>query len=91
MVAYHYDVNIILIQPLKNRQAATLTAAWKIINDSLLKSGVVPKSYIIDNECDDLKAVLNKTELTYQLVPPHIHRANKAERAIQTLKEHLKA
>ena len=27
MVAYHYDANIILIQPIKNTQAATLTAA----------------------------------------------------------------
>ena len=38
-----------------------------------------------------MKAALNKAELTYQLVPPHIHRENKAERAIQTLKGHLKA
>ena len=92
MVAYHYDANIILIQPIKNRQAAILTAAWKIINDRLVKVGVAPKSYIMDNECsDDLKAGLNKTELTYQLVPPHIHRENKADRTTQTLKGYLKA
>ena len=46
----------------------------------------------MDNECsDDLKAALSKAELTYQLVPPQIHRENKAERTIQTLKGHLKA
>ena len=45
----------------------------------------------MDNECsDDLKAALSKAELTYQLVPPHIHRTNKAERTIQALKGHLK-
>ena len=31
----------------------------------------------------------NKT--TFQLVPPHTHRANAAERAIQTFKNHFKA
>ena len=92
MVAYHYDANVILIQPIKNRQAASLTNAWKIINDRLVTAGVAPKSYIMDNECsNDLKMALTKADLTYQLVPPHIHRANKAERAIQTLKGHLKA
>ena len=93
IVAYHYDANIILIQPITKRQAATLTAAWKIMSNRLVNAGVAPKLYIMDNECsDDLKAVLNKAELTYQLVPPpHSHRVNKAERAIQTLKGHLKA
>ena len=86
MVAYHYDANIILIQPIRNRQAATLTVAWKIMNNRLVKSGVDPKLYMMDNECsDNLKAALGKAELNYQLVSPHIHRANKAERAIQTL------
>ena len=45
----------------------------------------------MDNECsDDLKVALNKAELTYQIVPPHIHRADKAERAIKTLNGYLK-
>ena len=58
----------------------------------MVKAGVAPKSHMMDNEySDDLKTVLNKAELTYQLVPPHIHRANKAERAIHILKGHLKA
>ena len=38
-----------------------------------------------------MKIALHKAQLKYQLVPPHIHRANKAERAIQTMKGHLKA
>ena len=47
---------------------------------------------MMDNEgADDLKTALNKAELIYQLVLPYIHRANKAERAIQTLKGYLKA
>ena len=83
MVAYHYDANIVLIQPIQNRQASILTAPLKIINNRLVKAGVALKSYIMYNECsDDLKAALSKAELTYQFVTPRIHRANKAERAI---------
>ena len=35
------------------------------------------------------RASKRKTE--FQLVPPHMHRAKKAERAIQTFKNNLKA
>ena len=31
MVTYHYDANIILIQPIQNRQAVTSIAAWKLL------------------------------------------------------------
>jgi hypothetical protein len=34
---------------------------------------------------------MNKNGLDYQLVPPHVHRRNAAERAIQTFKNHLLA
>ena len=30
-------------------------------------------------------------EVSYQLVPPHVHRVNAAERAIQMFKNHFKA
>ena len=46
----------------------------------------------MDNECSsDLKAALHKADITFQLVLPHQHRANAAERAIQTWKHHFKA
>lgn len=32
-----------------------------------------------------------ENEVTYQLVPPHVHQANIAERAIQAFKSHFKA
>ena len=34
---------------------------------------------------------MRKKQITYQMVPPHYHRANLAERAIQTFKIHIKA
>ena len=48
--------------------------------------------YILDNEASaDLKKGLKKYGLAYQLVPPHIHRRNAAERAIRTFKNHFLA
>ena len=34
---------------------------------------------------------MEKENITYQLVPPHNHRANAAERAIQTFTSHFKS
>ena len=46
----------------------------------------------MDNEASaELKAACIKYNLDYQLVPPHIHRRNAAERAIQVFKNHLLA
>ena len=48
--------------------------------------------YTIGNEASrHLKQTINEQHITYQLVPPQNHRANLAERAIQTFKSHFKA
>ena len=38
-----------------------------------------------------LKDALRKDKIVHQLVPPHAHRTNLAERAIQTFKNHFKS
>ena len=92
LVAYHYDANAILVQALKNREAKTITEAWETVNDRLSKVGQKPNTYILDNECSStLREAFNKHGQNYQLDKPHMHRANAAERAIQTFKAHLKA
>ena len=46
----------------------------------------------MDNEISaEILNALKQKEVNYQLVPPHTHRRNLAERAIQTYKNHLKA
>ena len=46
----------------------------------------------MDNEAFiDLKTSLHNNNIRYQLVPPHIHRRNSAERAIRTFKNQLLA
>ena len=92
MISYHPDANGILVQPVKNRQAKTLVDNWRILNERFEKAGLQPSNWIMDNECSlELKAALTKENIKLQLVPPHVHRANAAERAIQTWKNHFKA
>ena len=92
LVAYNYDGNAILAQPLKNREAQTIVDAWTVIHERLTTVGLQPKNYLLDNECSStLKSAFLKHNVGFQLDKPHLHRANAAERAIRTFKEHFKA
>lgn len=90
MVVYDYDSNAILVEAIANRQAKSIADAWETIHQKLVKNTVPPNLYILDNECSDIfKSSLQKYNAHFQLVPPHIHRRNAAERAIQTFKDHF--
>ena len=89
-VLYHYDTNSIHATAIPNRQAATITKAWKHNFDVLKAHGETPDLHILDNECsNDLRRAFTKNDIVFQLVPPHLHRRNAAERAIRTFKNHL--
>jgi hypothetical protein len=52
--------------------------------------GLKPKLMKLDNEASKLlKTYLHQQDITFQLVPPYIHRRNSAERAIRSFKYHL--
>ena len=92
LIAYHYDSNTILGIPIKNRQAATISQAWQQLHTKLTTAGIPPNTWILDNEISqDLILSMAKQKTSFQLVPPHTHRANAAERAIQTFKSHFTA
>ena len=92
LVGYHYDANSILAAAIKDRTASTLTAAWQTLHKQFSTSGNAPQIYVLDNEKSrELTDTFNSNNVTYQLSPPHNHRSNMAERAIQTYKHHLKA
>ena len=92
LVGYNYDSNAILVQPLKNREATSITEAWKALHARFGQAGYTPATYLLDNEfSNDLKTAFAKENVKYQLDKPHLHRANAAERAIQTFKAHFKA
>ena len=92
LVAYHTDANAIYGQALKNRESLSIVNAWEIINKKFENAAVTPETYVIDNEASlDLTQAMNAKNIKFQLVPPHNHRANQAERAIQTYKNHFVA
>lgn len=64
---------------------------WKNINQRFENADIAHKMYIVDSKASsELKQAMTDKNINYQLVPPHNHRANSAERAIQTLKEYFK-
>ena len=92
MVFYHYDANYIHAIPVKTRQAAHLKSAFVTHLEEMMQAGLKPDMYILDNEIsNELKRALTKYKVTYQLVAPHVHRRNAAERAIRTFKNHFLA
>jgi hypothetical protein len=91
-VAYNYDGNAILVEPIKNREADTIINTWTKIHKRLTNNGIATTHYILDNECSSaFKDTLRQHDITFELVPPHQHRRNAAERAIRTFKNHFLA
>ena len=67
-----------------------MICAYQALIDRLKSAGITPKHHILDNECSaDFKKAIQHNNITYQLVPPHNHRRNLAEKAIQTFKAHF--
>ena len=92
LIGFHYDANSIIAHPVKNRKGPTLIQAWEHLHHTFGKAGVAPDVWILDNEISyDLKTAFDINNTKFQLVPPHSHRRNAAERAIQTWKNHFKA
>ena len=50
MMGYHYDSNYIMGVPLRNRKGVTIMEYWKNTCNTFRKSGVDPKTHVLDNE-----------------------------------------
>jgi hypothetical protein len=92
MLCYIYDYNYIKVIPMNSRSASEWVKAYDSIHQELTVKGFKPKLQTLDNEAStDLKNLLTAQNIDYQLVPPHCHRRNSAERGIRTFKEHFVA
>jgi hypothetical protein len=81
MVLIKIDSNVILVEAMKNRSAGEMIRAYLILVNPLCNTGVTPKMHILDNECsEEFKAQICKNNMTFQLVPPHDHQRNIAEK-----------
>jgi hypothetical protein len=90
MVLYDYDSNSIFAQPSKNRTAACILDAYKILHKHLTQAGLKPRLQRLDNECSKImKQFMHDQDVDFQLVPPGMHRRNAAERAIRTFQNHF--
>ena len=89
-ICYDYDSNSILAKAILNRKEDSLAKAEIYFVEELTKRGMKPNFQMLDNEISQtVKKYMAHNNIEYQLVPPHIHRRNKAERAIQTFKAHF--
>jgi hypothetical protein len=90
MTLYKYDSNAILVKPMKNRMSGEMIRAYERLINRLINAGITPKHYVLDNECSkDFKAKIEFFKMTYQLLPPHDHSCNTAEKGIQIFKDHF--
>jgi hypothetical protein len=90
MILYDYDSNSILAEPMKSRTDDEIIPSYQALHDRLIAAGLKPRLQKLDNEASRcLKQFLNTNDIEFQLVPPHSHRRNAAERAIRTFKNHF--
>ena len=89
-ILYEYNSNAILSKPLKTRQALEINTTWSETHIQLCHNGIAPKLHVLDNEYSlDMNKAFKKYDVAFQLVPPHVHRRNAADCAIQTWKNHF--
>jgi hypothetical protein len=92
MVLVEIYGNYINAEPMKSKTEGAMIKAYLILWEQLTANGTVkPTTHIMDNKASaEYKKEIQKN-CTIQLVLPHNHRQNLAERAIQTFKNHFKA
>ena len=89
MVLVEIKSNVILVEPRKDRTAGEMIRAYEEMVLRLKACSIEPTEHVLDNECsEDFKQAIENNGMTYQLVPPHDHQRNIAEKAIQTFKDH---
>jgi hypothetical protein len=75
---------------MKSRSASEWVKSYDSIHQEITVNGFKPKLQTLDNEAStDLKNFFTAQNIDYQLVPPHCHLGNAAERAIRTVKEYF--
>jgi hypothetical protein len=90
MVGYVFYWNYVKVVPMKSRSASEWVKAYDLIHQELTAKGFKPKLQILDYEASAaFKSFFTTNDVEHQLVPPHCHRRNAAERAIHTFKEHF--
>ena len=89
-VAYVYDLNTIIVRAMPSCTDASMVTAFTEVITTFKTGGYHPALTVMDNECSaTVEKYIRSEKINIQLVPPHNHRVNAAERAITTFKEHF--
>ena len=51
MIAYDYDSNKILAEPIKSRTSLHIKDAYQKMSKFLCSRGLIPRTHVLDNEC----------------------------------------
>jgi hypothetical protein len=90
LVLYDYVSNYIHVEPMPSRSKESMFAAYKKAIAILIKASLRPKLQHLDNEASTiLQDFMTNQGINFQLVLPHIHRQNAAERSIRTWKNYI--
>jgi len=75
---------------MRTKTKESILEAYTDVYNTLRSAGLKTQLQIMDNECSELLKEFMRTEdIAHQQVPPGNHRANAAERAIRTAKNHF--
>ncbi len=89
-MAYVYDLNAIIVRAMPSRTDAVMVMEFNEVILTLKTGGYTPNLNVMDNECSAaVEACIKSERIGIQLVPPHNHHVNAAERAVATFKEHF--
>jgi hypothetical protein len=88
LVMYHYESNTFFAIPIAGLDKVTIFEAYNKKFDKLTAKGIKVKLNIMDNKATKhIKKFLTEEQYKLQLVEPHNHQMNAAERPIQTWKD----
>ena len=80
-------MNVILVKLIANLDDCSIFEAYKGLFENLEAKGYKPKMNVDNQATKFIKQLLTKKDCDLQVVEPHNHRVNAAERAIQTIKD----
>lgn len=84
------ETGYIHVVPLSSASAASVTAALRDTIDFFAGLDVAVDFVFADNMLsNEQRRYMQRAKLAFQLCPPNDHRANRAERAIRTVKNHI--
>lgn len=90
LIMFCMDANYIHCETMTSRSGKEYARAYQCGIDFFKERGITVKWERLDNETSkELTQVAKKLDIKIQYAPPNNHRANKAERAIQTWKGHF--